>query len=202
MNISNIFEKIDTSLSDDGETTGGIGMTKPELNTAFGKHTESMDTMNKELNVSETALQNADIFSEFQRQCRRGEELVNESHILDHDAMSARTKGDYALADALQKESFAKKQEGYEILEKLQADNKEISQVSFGGGLGATEIEHLNGSMLVSKGEAKISEGKSLIAKSKKPENANRSSSLRTEGEQLIRDGESLIKKGKKMMKA
>lgn len=72
--------------------------------------------------AAEAETQVNDILNEDQSRRRRGESLVNEAHILNHEAMIARTKGDYAAADKLQREANALQKEGNSILENLQLE--------------------------------------------------------------------------------
>ena len=124
----------------DTETAGGMGITQPDLKTSFGGNVETTGGIafqgNSEVvtTAAETGTQTTDIFSESQRQRRRGEYLVNEAHDLNHRAMIARTQGDYASADELQRMANAMQQEGYDILERLQTRNMNSGRdISFGG---------------------------------------------------------------------
>lgn len=79
--------------------------------------------------IAEAGTQANDVLSEAQSQRCRGESLVNEAHILNHEAMIARTKGDYVAADKLQREANALQKEGGAILENMNSGR----DISFGG---------------------------------------------------------------------
>lgn len=129
------------------ENAGGMGVAKPDLNTPFTGNIETTGGIAFQENsqvvtpAAEAATQTSDILSPIQSQRRRGEALVNEAHILDHEAMIARTQGNYAKADQLQRDANALQKEGYDILEQLHNNMNAGIDVSFGSSLSLSRCQ-------------------------------------------------------------
>ena len=99
------------------------------------------------------------------------------------------------IAESEKREARQCQQEAARALRMRETD------ISFQGGLGKRNIEHLNGSSLIGKAESKRREAESLMAKATRMESEGRSGSdYRVRASSLRREADTLERRGKELM--